>query len=72
MPAKCINHYGFQQKEIHEKLIEEGNINVKWAQPFVNKHMERNAMNKLATSPVKAKEALPLLLILACTGCQIV
>lgn len=26
MPAKCINHYGFQQKEIHEKLIEEGNI----------------------------------------------
>lgn len=62
MPAKGRNHCGFQEKEIYEKLIDEENINVNWVQPFVNNHMERNKINNPATSPVKAKEALPLLI----------
>jgi len=62
MPAKCKNHCGLQEKEIYEKLIEKENVNVNWLQPYVNNHMERNKINNPATSPVKTKEALPLLL----------
>lgn len=73
MSAEHRNHCGLQGKEIHEKLMGEKTINVRWVQPFVNDHMERNKINNPVTSPVKAKRSSAFsTLVSAFTACQII